>query len=156
MYEGQTVLVSYTPGTNRIQDLSMNEAAAFTDEQVQNFSGPRPGTTPTDNTAPQVSEDTDEGVTVIGTQLILVYNEDLDVNSTPDTTDYTVSTDGEDVTVDSVTVFTRFVALTLAIATYEGENVVLSYTPGTNPVRDTSRNPAGALDEGGGGEPLEP
>ena len=37
VYEGQTVLVSYTPGTNRIQDLSMNEAAAFTDEQVQNF-----------------------------------------------------------------------------------------------------------------------
>ena len=147
VYEGQTVLVSYTPGTNRIQDLLGNEAAAFTDVAVNNFALPRPGTTPTDNTPPQVSEDLDEGVTVVGTKLILVYNEDLDLNSTPDTTDYTVSTDGESVTVVRVTVSARFVTLDLAVATYKGENLVLSYTPGTNPVRDTSGNPAGALGE---------
>ena len=147
VYEGQTVLVSYTPGTNRIQNLLGNEAAAFTDVQVLNLSDPRPGTPPTDNTPPQLSEDLDEGVTVVGTKLILVYNEDLDLSSNPATTDYTVSTDGESVTVVRVTVSARFVTLDLAVATYKGENLVLSYTPGTNPVRDTSGNPAGALGE---------
>ena len=147
VYEGQTVLVSYTPGTNRIQDTSGNEAAAFTNVAVNNFALPRPMPPPTDNTPPQVSEDEDEGVSVLGAELILVYNEELDLNSNPDTTDYTVSTDGESVTVVSVTVSARFVTLHLAVATYKGENVVLSYTPGTNPVRDTSGNPAGALGE---------
>ena len=48
-------------------------------------------------------------------------------------------------TVDRVVVSARTVTLTLGLVTYRGEQVLLSYTPGTNPVRDTSGNPAGAL-----------
>ena len=158
VYRGQTVTVSYTkPDSSPIRDTTFNPAAAFSGVAVTNNSGLPPGTTPTtDNTPPQLSEDEDEGVSVLGAELVLVYNEALDSNSTPAATDYTVSVDGTSVTVESVLVLGTTVSLILASTTYEGQTVVLSYTPGTNPVRDSLRESSRCAGRGGGGEPLEP
>ena len=73
-----------------------------------------------DNTPPQLSEEPDGGISVRGTQLTLVYNENLDENSIPDTTAYTVQCRWQEfATVDRVDVVTTTVTLTLALVTYE-------------------------------------
>ena len=77
--------------------------------------------------------------TVDGTELVLNYAEDLDEDSVPAASAYTVTVAGTPVTVSSVAVDTRTVTLTLGTTVTSGQTVNLAYTaPGTNPVQDES------------------
>ena len=87
--------------------------------------------------------------TVDGTALTLTYNEALDDTSTtlPSTADYTVTVGTASRDVSGVTISGMTVTLTLATAVTGGQVVILDYTPGTNPVRDTVGNNAAPLDD---------
>ena len=78
-------------------------------------------------------------------ELTLAYVERLDVASKPATGDFAVTVDGEARSVTAVTMHTSEVALTLASEVTPGETVTVTYTPGTNPIRDLAQNPAGVL-----------
>ncbi len=82
---------------------------------------------------------------VDGTKLTLTYGETLVSNPKPANSDFEVTVDSETRSVTAVAVSNTKVTLTLASAVNTGETVALAYTPGTNPIRDRARNPAGAL-----------
>ena len=137
--DGQAVTVSYTvPGTNPVQDAAGNDAAALADQTVTNNT----------NTIPDTTTPTLTTAAVNGVSLVLTYNEALDTTSTPDTSDYTVTVAGSQRTVSDVAISGSAVTLTLSPAVTDGQAVTVSYTvPGTNPVRDRSRNDAAALSD---------
>ena len=132
--DGQAVTVSYTAGTNPVQDAAGNDAAALSDQTVTNNTS--------DTTAPTLTT-----ATVNGASLVLTYDEALDTGSTPATSDYTVTVAGSQRTVSSVAVSGSAVTLTLASAVTDGEAVTVSYTAGTDPVQDAAGNDAAALSD---------
>ena len=132
---GQAMTVSYVPGTNPVQDTVGNDAAALTDQAVTNNT--------LDTTAPALA--TTNPAVVSGDTLVLTYNEALDSGSTPAPDAYTVTVAGAARAVSNVAVSGTTVTLTLASAVTPGQTVTVSYTPGTNPVQDTSGNAAPAL-----------
>ena len=95
-----------------------------------------------DTTAPIL-----DSATVDGTSLVLAYDEDLDEDSEPATTAYSVSVNsGTGVAPSSVDVTGKKVTLTLSTAVTAGQTVTVAYTvPSSNPVQDTSENDAAAL-----------
>ena len=93
-----------------------------------------------DGVAPALTE-----AEVKGDELTLNYEEVIDSNSRPATGDFAVTVDGTARDVSTVTMSSSEVELTLASAVTSGQTVRLSYTPGTNPIRDQARNPAIAL-----------
>ena len=82
---------------------------------------------------------------VNGAALTLTYGEALDESSTPATDAFTVTVAGSGRTVTHVSVIGKVVTLTLASAVAHGETVTVSYSPGTNPIRDAAGNGAGGL-----------
>ena len=132
--DGQAVTVSYTAGTDPVQDAAGNDAAALSDQTVTN-------NTP-DTTAPALTT-----ATVNGASLVLTYDEALDTGSTPAASDYTVTVAGSQRTVSSVAVSGSAVTLTLSSAVTDGQAVTVSYTAGTNPVQDAAGNDAAALSD---------
>ena len=83
------------------------------------------------------------GAVVDGATLTLTYNETLDGGSTPETDDFTVAGADHVRTVTRVAVRGATVALTLDPAVEHGETgFTVSYTPGTNPIRDAVGNDA--------------
>ena len=129
---GDAVSLSYTAGTNPIQDAFRKGAADLTSESVTNDTA--------DATAPTLSS-----ATVVGTSLVLTYDENLDSNSTPATTDFEVTVAGSTATVSTVAVSGKTVTLTLASAVSVGDAVTLDYAVGTNPIQDAAGNAAAAL-----------
>ncbi len=131
---GDTVTVSYTAGTNPIQDGATNPAGNLSGQAVTNST--------TDTTAPVLST-----ATVTGTSLVLNYIEanGLDTGSTPATTDFAIGNSGEAQTVSAVVVTANDVTLTLTPGVAEGDTVTVSYTAGTNPIQDGATNPADNL-----------
>ena len=86
------------------------------------------------------------GAVVDGTTLALTYDEPLDGSSRPETGDFTVSGGDQARTVTGVRVNGSAVVLTLdAGAEHEERGIQVSYTPGTNPIRDMPGNQAEAL-----------
>ena len=86
------------------------------------------------------------GVVVDGAALTLTYGELLDGSSTLAAVDFTVSGGDLARTVSNAAVSGSAVALTLDPAVEHGETgVTVSYTPGTNPIRDVAGNEAEAL-----------
>ena len=80
---------------------------------------------------------------VDGSSLTLTYGEALDEGSRPAPGDFTVQVDGSGRSVSAVSVSGRVVALTLNPAVEHGEKgIMVSYTPGTNPIRDAAGNEA--------------
>ena len=81
-----------------------------------------------------------ESAVVNGAALVLTYDEDLDEDSVPANTAYTVNVDGSDVALadaDPVAVRGRTVTLTLASAVSAGETVTVSYAVTSSaPVQD--------------------
>ena len=78
---------------------------------------------------------------VYGAQLVLIYSETIwDSNPPPAKSDWAVSVNGVARAVTGVTIRGRTVTLTLASAVAAGDGVTVSYTVGTQPVRDA---PAG-------------
>ena len=83
------------------------------------------------------------GAVVDGATLTLTWNETLDGGSTPETDDFTVNVEGTGRSVSAVSVSGSTVALTLDPAVEHGETgITVSYTPGTNPIRDAVGNDA--------------
>ena len=86
------------------------------------------------------------GAVVNGTTLTLTYDEPLDGSSRPETGDFTVSGGDQARTVTGVRVNGSAVVLTLDVgAEHEERGIQVSYTPGTNPVRDVPGNQAVGL-----------
>ena len=86
------------------------------------------------------------GAVVNGTRLTLTYDELIDTRSTPETGDFTVSGGDQARTVTGVRVNGSAVVLTLDVgAEHEEAGIQVSYTPGTNQIRDVPGNQAVAL-----------
>lgn len=226
--EGDVVVVSYTPGSNRIQDPAGNEAASLSNQSVTNnttafnvtppsvvtataivdadiqieftdvgesgevssYSVKRSTTengtyseigtvsdnessnyTFTDNTSVDgtlyyyvvtaIDDNSNESTqsskvsaTADGTDpsvesilsgeasVLLDYDELLDINSVPSTSDFVVSVNGSSVSISSVTVSNVRVVVELVNSIQSGDNVTLSYTSGSNPIKDIAGNNA--------------
>ena len=86
------------------------------------------------------------GAVVDGTRLTLTYDEPLDGSPRPETGDFTVSGGDQARTVTEVRVNGSAVVLTLDVGAEHLEaEIQVSYTPGTNPIRDVPGNQAEAL-----------
>ena len=87
-----------------------------------------------------------DGAVVDGATLTLTYDEPLDGSSTPEAGDFTVSGGDRARAVSRVLVSGQGVELTLTPAAEHLEaGVQVSYTPGTNPMRDAPGNQAEGL-----------
>ena len=120
---GDVVLVSYRPDVFPIQDEDGALAAWLTNHPVtNNTTGP-----------PAIAS-----ATVDGAELVLTYGKALDTGSTPATSAYTVSVNGStsEHAVDDVEVSDSRVTLTLVPAVVASDVVLVSYTPGSDPVQD--------------------
>ena len=129
---GDAVVLTYTPGADPIRDEAGNPAAALTSHEVVNNSA--------DTTAPALNT-----AEVNGATLVLTYNEPLDETSTPAAGDFSVTSAGSAVSLSGVEVSGSQVTLTLASPVDVDDTVTLTYTPGTNPIRDTAELSAAAL-----------
>ena len=78
-----------------------------------------------------------------GTTLVLTYNEPLDTGSVPATGDFSLA--GTDSTVDSVGVGGSAVTIMFDTAVFDFQTITVSYTAGTNPIRDIAENNAANL-----------
>ena len=88
------------------------------------------------------------GAVVDGTTLTLTYSEPLGGSSTPEAGDFTVAGGDQTRTVTRVTVSGSTVVLTLDTAAEHLEaGIQVSYTPGTNPIRDVPGNQAEGLSQ---------
>ena len=86
------------------------------------------------------------GAVVDGTRLTLTYDEALDAGSRPVSGDFTVSGGDRVRAVTGVRVNGSAVELTLDVGAEHGEaGILVSYTPGDNPIRDVPGNDAEAL-----------
>ena len=86
------------------------------------------------------------GAVVDGTRLTLTYDEALDGGSRPVSGDFTVRVEGARRSVANVAMSGRELELTLDPAAEHGEaGITVSYTPGTNPIRDAVGNDAEGL-----------
>ncbi len=103
----------------------------FTDGKVSILN---PSTNTLSNSVPLLSS-----ATVNSNIITLTYDTALDTGSTPTTTDFSVS-NGSTISVSSVNVTGSTVVLTLASSVGGGTTVTVSYTPGTNPIQDSSAN----------------
>lgn len=72
--------------------------------------------------------------------LTLGYDQVLDVNSVPASADFAVTVEGNPRTVSDVRVNSSVVTLRLTSAVLPEEVVTISYTPGTNPIRNEAGN----------------
>ena len=85
---------------------------------------------------------------ISGWRLWLIYNEPLDNASVPATGDFVLKVDGSPLAVGRVSIEQRFgyVLLDMPSQTlWDDQAVTLSYTPGTNPIQDTTGNVAPTL-----------
>ena len=80
-----------------------------------------------------------------GLTLTLTYDEPLDGTSEPAASDFEVLVNGTARTVAGVVVSGSAVTLTLETSLKVGQTVTVSYTPGSNPIRDEASNNADAL-----------
>src|SRR5207249_3558485 len=98
-----------------------------------------------DTSAPTLSS---MATNAAGTSLTLTYNESLDTGSTPAAGDFTLEYQSSlggswtSKTISGVSVSGSTVVLTLATAPNDSQNIRLSYTAGTNKVRDLAANNA--------------
>ena len=93
-----------------------------------------------DSTAPML-----RSATTTALEVGLTYDENLDADSEPAPSAFTVTVDGASRGVTGVSVGAK-VLLTLAPAVRAGETVTVSYTvPANNPLRDEASNPAAAF-----------
>ena len=88
-----------------------------------------------------------QSATVHASRLALSYDEALDEasTSTPAALDFTVTVAGNDRSVIQVRVSGNAVTLRLSSPVTAGETVIVSYTPGFNPIRDQVGNAVEAL-----------
>ncbi len=135
---GDIVTVDYTvstgEGVGRVQDAAGNAATSFSGQAVTN-------NTP-DTTAPAL-----ETATVNGVSLAVAYNEDLDTDSTPAQSAYSVTVGSNPAASPSTVVINgSTVTLTLVSTATSDDTVTVSYTaPSSNPVQDAASNVAASF-----------
>ncbi len=131
---GDVVTISYVvPGSNPVEDIAGNDAAAFSNQTVTNTTG--------DTTPPTLTT-----AAINGNTLTLTYDEALNGGSDPAAGDYVVKVNGSTVTVSGVDANGSTVSLTLANPVNPGDVVTVSYVvPGSNPVEDVAGNDAAAF-----------
>lgn len=95
-----------------------------------------------DSLAPTLS--TIEVGAVADNKIVLTYDELLDTTSVPATGDFAMVGSGSS-TISSVAVSGATVTLTLSVDIFDFEIITLSYTAGTNPIRDLAENNAANL-----------
>ena len=126
---GEEVTLSYSTGKKPLQNITGVESTSFTNMPVENI-GKAPVLVDT-----SLQDD----------QITLTYDEPLDETSVPTTGSYTVMVDGANRTVSKVEVKGKKVTLTLESAVSPGEDVTLSYTPGSPRIVDLTEIPAGPI-----------
>ncbi len=138
---GQVVTVAYTDptdgvdDTNAIQDRAGNDAATLTAQDVSNDSGTADSTAPKFLRAVLASD---------GWTITLTYDEVLDDQSQPATTDFAVTVDGDSQTISTVDVRDREVLLFLGGLVPSLKDVKLTYTdPSANDDANAIQDPAG-------------
>lgn len=118
--------VSYVPSGSPLYDTSGNAVAAFTDFYVRNAN---------DASAPQLTS-----ASLSGSKLTLVYNEGLDPASVPVKSSFSVLTGSSAATVSAVEISNNTVTITLAQSVAANQNVLVTYIPSTNPIKDLAGN----------------
>jgi len=126
---------AYTqPGTNGLRDAAGNQVLSFSNRAITN------NVAATDTTAPLL-----QSTTVNGATLVMAYNETLNTAS-PALTSFNYVLNGAAAVNPTAAVVSGVnVTLTFAVAATQGQTATLSYTPGTNPIRDTAGNAAASL-----------
>ena len=84
-----------------------------------------------------------DSAVVTGDTLVLTYDEALDTTSTPAVGAFSIG--GPLVSVNTVAISGMTVTLTLSAAVASGDTVTVSYTLGTDPLRDAAMNNVAAL-----------
>ena len=138
---GQVVTVAYTDptadvdDTNAIQDWAGNDAADLTEREITNASGTADGTAPKFVRAVLASD---------GWTITLTYDEVLDDQKEPATTDFVVTVDGDSEAISSLDVRDRTVLLFLGGLAPSLKDVKLTYTdPSANNDPNAVQDPAG-------------
>ena len=138
---GQVVTVAYTDptdgvdDTNAIQDRAGNDAADLTEREITNTSGTADGTAPKFVRAVLSSD---------GWTITLTYDEVLDDQNQPATTDFAVTADGDSQAISSLDVRDRTVLLFLVGLVPSLKDVKLTYTdPSANNDANAIQDPAG-------------
>ena len=133
-----TVTVTYTPGSNPVQDGSGLDALPLTGQEVG-----------IEDTTPPIPASAE--VPASGDTLNLTFNEDLDIGpgKLPPASAFTVTADGVAVTVQAVAAsLSDTLALSLSSTIKQGQTVTVDYkVPATNPIRDTAGNEAVAFED---------
>ena len=86
-----------------------------------------------------------DSAVVNGTALVLTWDETLRDDSVPAASDFAVTVAGSGRSVSNVALADSAVRLTLASAVTAGQTVTMSYTKGTNPLKDLGSNDAPGL-----------
>ncbi len=126
---GEEVTLSYTPGANPIQGKTGVDALPIPDMALENI-----------GKAPVLVN-----ARVLGTQLKLTYDEPLDETSVPTPSAFTVMVNGQNRVVTMVKVEGKKVTLTLESPAAPGEEVTLTYTPGSPRIVDLTEIPAAPI-----------
>ncbi len=99
-----------------------------------------------DTTAPTFTAAT---TSTNGTSIYITYNEPLDENSLPTTTDFIISINGATSSPSTVSISGTTVTLTIPTTIYSSDTVIITYTAGTYPVTDYSGNLAPNISSSG-------
>jgi len=130
---GDKATLSYTPGSSPVKDKAGNPAAALLNLELTNNT--------IDDIPPEIISSTANRAIVI-----LKYNEALNAGSIPITGDYTITVNGNTAAnPKTISLSGSQVKITLTSPITYGDTVTLSYTPGSNPIKDQCGNPAAAL-----------
>ncbi|SDF14062.1 repeat-containing protein [Paenibacillus sp. cl6col] len=119
--DNQTVRVSYKPDRYPLTDRSGNKLEAFTDVLARNDA---------DTKAPVLQR-----AEVSGSLLTLTYNEQLDTGKVPPRSHFSVYVNRSSRSVDSVQVRDNVVNLIMSSSVSDGDDVTVSYMPGTGEPR---------------------
>lgn len=130
---GQTIVLNYTPGVHVLRDLAGNAIGSVSNQVVQNLVP--------DTTAPTVLSRITNNT---GTQITMAASEALDASSVPAASDFVLKVGGVTYPSSSYTVSIVDNDLVLFVLSGTpinfGQNIVLSYTAGTNKLRDVAGN----------------
>ena len=144
---GPALTVTYTPGSNPVQDGSGLDALPLTGQEVG-----------IEDTTPPIPASAE--VPASGDTLNLTFNEDLDIGpgKLPPADAFTVKADGVEVTVQSVAEGSgsdNFILNLLSSTIKQGQTVTVDYAmPATNPIQDTAGNDALAFTDSAGRQQL--
>ncbi|MHA7967142.1 Ig-like domain-containing protein [Paenibacillus sp. CAU 1782] len=136
---GQTVLVSYAPGSYALMGSSGNSVGSFSNYNPATGSGSGTGTG-VDTTAPYVLY-----VTASGTLVTIKYNEILNPSRIPGTFQYSVLVDNAVRSINSITVAGDSVLLNLSSAVTASQTVKVSYVGSSTGVSDYRSNAAASF-----------